>query len=115
MEDNTTKSCSCPFCGGDFTPDAGETSDEFIAKKIIGLFSEIQKEREEPIETCPRCGNQDMKPLLEDNMISAAGIYICGKCGEDEAANGEDMPLIGWYIVQAMINSVAKEIENEQK
>ncbi len=53
---------------------------------------------------CPRCGRDNMKPVLYTNARSrAADIMICDACGTDEAVRafiGEPVPIEKWACMK---------------
>ena len=56
---------------------------------------------------CPRCGHKRMKPEAIMNSLSRyADVYICNKCGMDEAvrdmAEQPPLPFASWSMTQAL-------------
>lgn len=74
------------------------------AKKNIDAFARIQTDG---VHFCPRCGRMSVKDRLHTNALSRhADVYICDKCGMDEAMRDfAKMPsdLASWAIA-SMVN-----------
>lgn len=75
--------------------------EEFTARLIIADFARTQADGE---HLCPRCGQMAVKDRLVTNALSRhADIYICDRCGTDEAIRdfiGAVLPPEEWAIVK---------------
>lgn len=104
------KKCTCPICNQAFKPSEGLTPEEHIAKGIIRVFAEMQKDPFINTSHCPRCGHRQMEPELEHNAISRQiDVYVCNDCGIDEALNGTNnnkFSLVSWSIVSEILKNI---------
>jgi predicted RNA-binding Zn-ribbon protein involved in translation (DUF1610 family) len=99
-----TEKCSCPLCGGSFTPDDGTTADEHLAIGILKVYKEMQGRERYP---CPRCGSDTMSDKIARNALSRiADVQICDACGTDEAlraVNDTAIPITEWWAVREIL------------
>lgn len=69
------------------------------AKKVIERFAELQANG---THICPRCGRFSVKERLTTNAMSRyIHVYICDRCGTDEAVRemmDKPLPLVEWAI-----------------
>ena len=69
---------------------------------------------------CPRCGGRTMKEPLPTNALSRyARVYICDKCGTDEAIRdwkGKPLPMEEWAFrpPEDLITAYAKRKEGKR-
>ena len=101
----------CPLCEQPFTPAEGTAPEEHLAKGVIKVLRELQKDSGLAGQ-CPRCGHTRMNEKLYKNAWSRhADIYICEECGANEAlrdADGSTLPLVKWYVVNTLLMVVLK-------
>ena len=111
------KTCKCPICNQDFTPEDGLSIEEHMAKGIIRLYSEMQQKNIDTPMPCPRCGKNDILAGYRNALSRRADIYICPDCGtaealEDSAHN--PLPLTEWYIVTEILAEIKEALNNDK-
>jgi len=99
------KQCTCPLCNQGFTPAAGMTAGEHLARGILRTYAEMQHKGDYGTsQPCPRCGESNMSAnVLHNALYWQFDIHICDACGSSEAAEGESLPLESWWAVAEIL------------
>jgi superfamily II helicase len=97
----------CPLCKGEFNPPQDVTPQNHLAKGVIETYRAIQEKSDgSTVPPCPRCGMR-MNACLDNNAKSRhEEIFICEKCGEDEALRehrNEILPISEWFAVKEIL------------
>ena len=84
-------------------------SEKALLKAIKGL----QEDTEVRPMPCPRCGKDQMLPVLALNSLSRhEDVYVCGNCGTDEGLRNMcdvlPLPLQDWAIFKALYSGKEK-------
>ena len=72
-------------------------------KELIQIYKTLQEKRRMP---CPRCGHDTMLDGCRNALSRHEDIYICPRCGTDEAKldiNGIVLALDDWYAVKRIM------------
>lgn len=71
------------------------------AKKQIEALGELQKQGDQ--FPCPRCGRQMHSRLVYNALSRHADVYVCERCGMDEALNAATgrppLPFEDWAMI----------------
>ena len=78
---------------------------EIEAKQLLGDLGKLQREGRASGLPCPRCGSNNMN---RDPIINAhsqfADVYICNKCGLDEAIRAsqhrDPLSFSNWTLIR---------------
>lgn len=86
-------------------------------RMLISLMTFKEEQLNGARMPCPRCGNENMKPIVETNASSRqADVYICDLCGVHEAITDAlglpPLPLTQWDFIRTINGELPKHMRD---